>query len=179
MDLCSEHRRDAHRLRKEVSLWNAGRREAVSSACFRASTRIGTAHSARGDGRAACNSHGDRPTAAVLRPSRAAFIRLISHLFIKPPFHSHSCGVTEQQEVARSGGGGSTGAGAVCGRFTAGLRVLRVCDGSAGRDKTGQGGERGRGTTVPRHETGRRHLGTVPRHGDPCLASCLAINDRW
>jgi hypothetical protein len=79
----------------------------------------------------------------------------------------------------RSGGGGSSGAAAVDGRFTAGSRAVRVCDGSAGGGKTVASGERGRGTTVPRHETGRRHLGTVPRHGDPCLASCLAINDRW
>ena len=63
--------------------------------------------------------------------------------------------------------------------FTAGLRAVPVCDGSAGGGKTAASGERGPGTAVVGHETGRRHLGTVPRHGDPCLASCLAINDRW
>ena len=79
----------------------------------------------------------------------------------------------------RSGRGGSTGARAVHGRFTAGLRAVPVCDGSAGGGKTAASGERRLGTAVLGHETGRRHLGTVPRHGDPCLASCLAINDRW
>ena len=79
----------------------------------------------------------------------------------------------------RSGGGGSSGAAAVDGRFTAGLRAVRVCDGSAGGGKTATSGESGPGTAVVEHETGRRHLGTVPRGGDPCLASCLAVNDRW
>ena len=153
---------------------------ANGAAYFRASTGIGMAYSARGDGRAACNSQGDRSAAAVPRPSRTAYTRfLLSQPFMNSPPHSHCGGLAEQQEVVRSGGGGSTGPGAVHGRFTAGLRVLRVCDGSASGGKTGQSGERGRGTTVPRHETGRRHLGTVPRDGDPCLASCLAINDRW
>ena len=148
-------------------------------AYFRASIGGGAAYSVRGDGRGACNSQGDRLAAAVVRPSRTGCIGLLSQPFTNPPLHSHCWGLAEQQEVVRSGGGGSTGPGAVHGRFTAGLRVLRVCDGSAGGGKAGQGGERGRGTTVPRHETGRRHLGTVPRGGDPCLASCLAINDRW
>ena len=168
IQLCSEHRRNAHRLREEVSLRNAGRREAVSSACFRASTGIGTAYSVRGDGRAACNSQGDRSSAAVPRPFRTACTRLLSQPFMNSPFHSHCGGLAEQQEVVRSGGGGSTGAGAVHGRFTAGLRVLRVCDGSASGGKAGQSGERGRGTTVPRHETGRRHLGAVPSDDGPC-----------
>ena len=130
---------------------------------------------------------GGRP--AIRKP--AVLPTLLSGRIIWPAFicsntcspnqfsHSRSRGRAGQQEVLWSGRSGSTGAAAVHGRFTAGLRVLRVCDGSAGRGKTGQGGERGRGTTVPRHETGRRHLGTVPRHGDPCLASCIAINDRW
>ena len=79
----------------------------------------------------------------------------------------------------RPGGGGSTGARAVCRRFTGGLRAVRVCDGSVGGGKTAASGEREPGTAVVGHETGRRHLGTVPRDGDPCLASCLATNDRW
>ena len=54
-----------------------------------------------------------------------------------------------------------------------------TCDGSAGGGKTAASGERERGTAVVGHETGGRHLGTVPRDGDQCLASCLATNDRW
>ena len=59
------------------------------------------------------------------------------------------------------------------------LRAVRVCDGSAGGGKTAASGEREHGTAVVGHEKGRRHLGTVPRDGDPCLASCLATSDRW
>ena len=130
---------------------------------------------------------GGRP--AIRKP--AVLPTLLSGRIIRPAFicsntcspnqfsHSRSRGRADQQEVVRSGRSGSTGAAAVHGRFPADLRRPRACDGSAGRCKAGQGGERGRGTTVSRHETGRRHLGTVPRHGDPCLASCLAINDRW
>ena len=62
------------------------------------------------------------------------------------------------------------GSRAVHGRFTGGLRAVRVCGGSAGCGKAAQRGERGRGTTVPRHETGRRGLGAVPSGGGPCLA---------
>ena len=130
---------------------------------------------------------GGRP--AIRKP--AVLPTLLSGRIIRPAFvcsntcspnsffHSRSRGRADQQEVVRSGRSGSTGAAAVHGRFTAGLRVLRVCDGSAGGGKTAASGERGPGTAVVGHETGRRHLGTVPRDGDPCLASCLAINDRW
>ena len=152
---------------------------ANGAAYFRAGTGIGMAYSGRGDGPAACNSQCDRLAAAVFRPPRTAYTRLLSLPFMNPPFHSHCCGVAEQQEVVRSGGGGRSGAETVHGRFKGGLRAVRVCDGSAGGGKAGQSGERGRGTTVPRHEAGRRHLGTVPRGGDPCLASCLGTNDRW
>ena len=126
-----------------------------------------------------CNLQGHRAAAAVFGAYRFGRMRLTAHLCTHASNHFHCCGRVDQQEVVRSGRGGSTGARAVHGRFTGGSRAVRVCDGSAGGGKAGQSGERGRGTAVPRHETGRRHLGTVPRHGDPCLASCLAINDRW
>ena len=149
------------------------------AAYFRASTGTGTGSSARGDGRGACRSQGGRPAAAVFRPSGTARTHLLPHPFTNSPPNSRCWGRAEQEEVVRCREGGSSGASAVGRRFTGGLRAVPACDGSAGGGKTARSGERRPRTAVPRHETGRRHLGTVPRDDGPCLASCLVTNDRW
>ena len=139
----------------------------------------GEGFSARcGGGRPATRKPAVLPTLLSGRIIRPAFV--CSNTYSPNRFsHSRSRGRADQQEVVQSGRSGSTGAAAVHGRFTGGSRAVRVCDGSAGGGKTAASGERGPGTAVVAHETGSRHLGTVPRDGDPCLASCLATNDRW
>ena len=69
----------------------------------------------------------------------------------------------ESSWPAASGAVRSDDSTAVHGRLTA----VKVCDGSASGGKTAQSDERPPGTTVPRCETGRHRLGTVPSGGGP------------
>ena len=71
-----------------------------------------------------CILQGDRAVAPVFRPLRFSRMRLTAHLCTHSSNHSHRCGRVDQQEVVRSGRGGGTGARAVHGRLTAGLRPV-------------------------------------------------------
>ena len=104
--------------------------------------------------------------------------------------HPHTCSPSNfpapTPTLERTGCGG-TGSGAVRsrreqrggGRWRGGSKRSRFVTGAPPGGKTTQTDERGPGTTVPRHETGRPHLGAVPSGDGPCLAGCLETNGRW
>ena len=72
----------------------------------------------------ACNLQGNRAAAPASRPCRLGRMRLTVHLCTHPLNSSYCCGLADQQEVVKSGQGGSTGARAVQGGSTAGSRPV-------------------------------------------------------
>ena len=104
----------------------------------------------------------------VRRPLRCRFLPSVpTCLCSTPPTPVHPLAgqlpLPESSWPAASGAVRSDDSTAVYGRLTA----VKVCDGSANGGKTAQSDERPPGTTVPRRETGRHRLGTVPSGGGP------------
>ena len=114
---------------------------------------------------------------------RPCFLPVLSHLHSSDPTPVHPVppplpepGV---EPTSRGGWGRSRREHRVQGGSRGGSGGVPVCDGSAAGGKTARSGGKRPGTTVPRHETGRRGLGAVPINERPVLSWCLSINGRW
>ena len=141
------------------------RRNWTPPAYFHASSAAGTDSSPRGDGggRAATRKPPARPPLSRGRADPPAFACSRTRSSTRSPTPTPGVEPTSRGGAVRSrreqrGGG----------RWRGGSKRSRFVTGAPLGGKTPQSDERGPGTTVPRHETGRRHLGAVPSGDDPC-----------